>query len=116
MKRELTEEQKTFVDENMFSMSNQELCKNMKGIGPKTIQEYINSKEGKIPANECASQTTNKKKSRAAELIGRDPKRGITIMTRDASEISDMKTKIKNNAAAKNMESRIHVIKKDENE
>ena len=98
--RELTEIEKFYIQNN-HEMSNDEICKNMEGIGPKTIEKYRKSIENVEQKRDHI--TTAKDKNieelaampEAGNFIAKN--KGASIMTQQASEITDARRVVKGN-------------------
>ena len=94
MPRELSKAEQAYVTDNHGSMSAAELCADMPGVGPKTIQAFVDTSVlPEATANESPEERRDTLAKRtgltAGKLMARDPERGITAMTAGASELSD---------------------------
>ena len=101
--RNLTEVEKFYIKHNT-EKSNSEIAELMAGIGVKSIAKYKES----LPEKEKSEFKTNVKDETEEERISRlanGPKTGklmshrdgVTVMTREASEVSDAKRTFKEN-------------------
>lgn len=96
MPRDLSRAEKEFITANHDKMSPDEMSKDMHGIGPKTVKEFIETSvmpEAKRDETPQERQEELQKKTglTAGKLMARDPARGIAAMTPGASELSDAK-------------------------
>ena len=96
MPRELSQAEKDYVTKKHESMSHEAMCADMPGVGPKTISDFIEN--GIMPEadrNESHAERIEKVRNTgragltAGKLMGRDPERGIVVMTPGASEMAD---------------------------
>lgn len=117
-KRQLSRAEQEFVKANYDKMTSEELCEDMPGIGPKTIEQFIESsvipkaKQDETP-QERQEELQKKSGLNVGKLMGRDPTRGIAVMTEAASELSDARRIVNtptNDDTARKRNDRIHVI------
>jgi hypothetical protein len=114
MRRQLTKVEKAYIDQNHATMSVDELCGDMQGVGPKTVQAYIDDevlpkKQNTENMDEYHSQIQKRTGLQAGNLMGRDPSRGIAVMTEAASTVSDAH-RGKNTKTAATSKDRIFVM------
>jgi len=96
MPRELSQAEKDYITANHDKMSPEAICADMPGVGPATVNDFIEN--GMMPEEvrgEAPEERREKvqKAGRAGlttgKLMGRDPERGVTVMTPGASEMAD---------------------------
>jgi hypothetical protein len=118
MARELSKAEQEFITAHVNDMSPEELCADMPGVGPKTVEKFIETSvmpEARPEESPEERQQELQKKTglTAGKLMGRDPERGIAVMTPGASELADAK-RIVNvpsiNKAAREKPDRIFVM------
>ena len=118
MPRELIKAEKEFITRNHEKMTPAEMSEDMRGIGKKTIEKFI---ETSVMTKAEADETPEERHEKLAKktgltvgkLMGRDPDRGIAVMTPGASELSDAKrvlTVPSIDKAARNKPDRIFVM------
>ena len=120
MKRKLSKAEQEYIERNHTTMSAEQLCADMDGIGVKTVQAFIDTnimtKGSREDTHEERQEELQKKTGlTAGKLMGRDPFRGIAIMTEAASELSDARrnlNQLSQDAIAKKQADRIHIIDK----
>jgi len=111
MPRKLSRAEKEYIDKNYKNMSPEELCDDMPNIGPATVSEYINTISLLNKEENIQEDVFNE-----GSLMGRDPARGVVVMTQAASELSDARriTQKEIDEAIMNLnKDRIHIIKKE---
>jgi hypothetical protein len=120
MPRELSQAEKDYIVKNVDNMTPEAMCVDMPGVGPKTVKDFLEN--GVMPEanrDESAEERTAKvqKAGRAGltagKLMGRDPKRGIAVMTPGASEMADAMRTVNvpsNDKSARAQPNRIHVM------
>jgi len=96
MPRELSQAEKDYITANHEKMSPEAICADMPGVGPKTIADFVeNNVMPEADRDESHEERTAKvqKAGRAGltagKLMGRDPERGVVVMTPGASEMAD---------------------------
>ena len=93
MARELSRAEQEFIQNYYEEMSVEELCEDMVGVGPKTVQDFIDSMN--IDVTEPLSETDKeivekqKKKFGAGRFLGRDKSGRAVVLTQPAAEIAD---------------------------
>ena len=98
--RELTDVEKFYIENNL-EKSNDQLASQMLGIGAKTVAKYRASVEKKEEKTEHVTET----QSERVDRLGRGPKtgefiskrEGASIMTEQASEVSDARSVVQGN-------------------
>lgn len=120
MPRELSQAEKDYITKNHDKLSPEAICADMPGVGPKTVTNFIEN--GMMPEeirDESPEERTAKvqKAGRAGltagKLMGRDPERGVVVMTPGASEMADAMRVVNvpsNDKKARSQPSRIHVM------
>ncbi len=117
-KRQLSRAEQEFIKANYENMTPAELCEDMPGIGPKTVEQFIETsvmtkaKQDETP-EERQTEINKKRGLTAGKLMGRDPARGIAVMTEGASELSDARRTVNvptNDDVARKQSDRIHII------
>ena len=120
MPRELSQAEKDYITANHEKLSIETICSDMPGVGPKTVLDFIEN--GIMPkASRDESHTERQEKVQkvgrsgltAGKLMGRDPKRGIAIMTPGASEMADVMRAVNassNDKTVRSQSERIHVM------
>lgn len=94
--RKLSEADKQYIENNHDKKSVDELAEGMYGVGAKTVQAFIDSdiipesKREDTP-EERKEELQKKTGLTVGRLMGRDPERGIAVMTPQAAELSDVK-------------------------
>ena len=101
--RKLTEIEKFYI-ENNSGKSNEEICKDMDGIGPKTVEKHRKS----IGQEQKRDHITTTREKEIEDLAGMPEagnfisnERGVSIMTQQASEITDARRIVKGNSMSK---------------
>lgn len=120
MPRELSQAEKDYITTNHEKMSPDAICADMPNIGPKTVSDFV---ENCIMPEANRDETPEERREKvqkvgrsgltAGKLMGRDPKRGIAIMTQGASEMADAQRVVNvpnNDKAARSKPDRIHVM------
>lgn len=102
-KRELNKAEQEYIRNNYTNMTAEELSKDMNGIGPKTVQKFI--EEMDTSAQVSKTETVGEMHDRLNEqakgdnksvqrLLARDPEKGIVMMTEGASAMIDARRSI----------------------
>jgi len=120
MPRELSQAEKDYITTNVKKMSPEAMCADMPGVGPKTVVDFIDN--GIMPeANRDESHAERTEKVQkagrsgltAGKLMGRDPERGVVVMTPGASEMADAQRVVNvpsNDKKARAQPDRIHIM------
>jgi hypothetical protein len=115
-KRELSRAEQQFISENYKSMTPEELCSDMPGVGVKTVQEFIDTIPDSVPNETQEERTERLQKTPAGRtkgLFGRDEHKRSVVMTEAASMMADAH-KGRNvptpKKTAKKQSDRIHII------
>lgn len=99
MPRSLTNVEKFFIEKHR-GLGAEELAREFEGIGPKTVQAYIDElppldEPPELPM-EPPNQTPKERQAdlaplglKAGDHMARDPKIGYTAMTKEASEVAE---------------------------
>jgi len=96
MPRELSQAEKEYITKHHKHLSPDALCADMPGVGPKTVKAFISGEM--IPEADPQESTEERHEKvrkagraglTAGKLMGRDPERGVVVMTPGASEMSD---------------------------
>ena len=118
MPRELTKAEQEYALAHAGDTSVEELCADMPGIGAKTLQKFL---DANTMPEEVHNESTEERQQKlqkatgltAGKLMGRDPERGITVMTPGASELGDARRAhlaASNDKTARANNSRIHIM------
>jgi hypothetical protein len=118
MPRELSKAEQEYIRQNHDKMTPEELCEDMPGIGTKTVEKFIEtSVMPEVNPDETLQQRQEELQKRtgltAGKLMGRDPERGVVVMTPGASELADAKRVVNvpsNDKAARAKGDRIHIM------
>ena len=93
--RKLSQAEKEFISKYHTTMTVEDMCADMPGIGPQTVQEFLDTEVLPEATPEETTQARHEKLRNtgltAGKLMGRDPERGIVVMTPAASEMADAK-------------------------
>lgn len=116
--RKLSKAEQEYILKNYENMSAEEMCSDMHGIGTKTVQDFID--ENVLPevnpsdtAEERHEKIRNAKKITAGKLMGRDPERGIAVMTSAASEVSDSRRRRTHDEVVRDNQNRVFIMDKN---
>lgn len=117
MKRKLSKAEEEYIRNNHDKMTPEELCSDMHGVGVSTVQSFIETSV--VPAS-TKDETQAERHSKinetglkAGNLMGRDPERGIVVMTEGASELSDARRVVRvpsADSSARKQSDRIFII------
>jgi hypothetical protein len=104
-------------------MSPEAMCADMPGVGPKTIQAFIETgimpeaSRDETPEEHLAKvRKAGRAGLKAGDLMGRDPDRGIAVMTEGASQMSDAMRNVNvpsHDKSVRKQGNRIHVMNPD---
>ncbi len=114
MPRELSKAEQEYIKSNHSNMSADDMCADMPGVGPKTVENFIETsvmpeaQRGETP-QERQDKIKKKTGLTAGKLMARDPELGIAAMTAGAAELSDIR-RTSNAETAKAQNSRIHIM------
>jgi hypothetical protein len=116
MPRQLSKAEQEYIVNHSKDLTAAEIASDMPGVGAKTIQKFIDEsvlEDQRSDETQQQRQATLQKKTKltAGKLMGRDPSRGITVMTEAASELSDSRRPVHQKTAIRS--ERIHVIDKN---
>lgn len=92
MPRHLSEIEKKYIQEHYLDQEAEEIAVQIKGVGPITVQQFIDTLPPRPEPNETPDERHRKLQGStipSSRLMGRDPARGIAVMTEAASELSD---------------------------
>lgn len=92
MPRKLSEVEKQYIEANYLKESVDKMASKMKGVGPVTVQEYVDTLPPPPEPGETPEERRRKlqnTKVAASNFMGRDKERGVTVMTPAAAELID---------------------------
>ena len=118
MPRELSKAEQAYITENNGKMTPAAMCEDMPGVGAKTVESFIATS---VLPEEVPDETSKERQEKiqkvtgitAGKFMGRDPERGIVVMTQGASEISDAKRVVNVpsiDKQARSQPNRIHIM------
>lgn len=114
MPRQLSKAEQEYIVNHSQQLTAEEIAADMPGVGAKTVQKFIDEnvleqqRQGETQ-DERQKNIQKKSKLTAGKLMGRDPSRGIAVMTEAASELSDARRQT-SKTPEKVRGDRIHVI------
>lgn len=96
MSRKLSRAEQEFILSNHKNMDVEELCVDMPGIGPKTVQEFVDQLPARQEGETEDERRVRVQKSKfgAGRLMGRDEAGRAVVMTKGASDMLDEKAKV----------------------
>jgi hypothetical protein len=109
MPRALSEVEQQYIEENHTAQTAEEMAKDMKGVSTKTVQAYVDTlpPPAKIgETHEERQRALQSTKVGVGRLMGRDPDRGVTVMTEAASELADARKVVAVTRASENQRKR----------
>jgi len=118
MPRTLSQAEQDYIINHHDKMSPEAMCADMPGVGPKTVVQFIETSViPEVVPDETPKERQKKLQKKtgltAGKLMGRDPERGIAVMTPGASELADARRVINVpsiDKAARAKPDRIHVM------
>jgi topoisomerase IA-like protein len=118
MPRELSKAEQEYALAHANDMELDALCADMPGIGVKTLEKFLkaNTMPEEVPDESSEERQEKLQKATgltAGKLMGRDPERGITVMTPGASELGDARRAhlaSSNDKTARANNSRVHIM------
>ncbi len=117
MKRKLSKAEEEYIRNHHENMTADELCSDMHGVGAATVQSFIETNVVPVSTKNESQEERHAKMNdtglKAGDLMGRDPERGVVVMTEGASELSDARRVVRvpsADASARKQSDRIFLI------